>query len=345
MCRPWKSTSSSASRVTQVTVGLTRITSSTALLAEVGSLAQQRATGRGAAAGSAGPGRAGCGSSPCRRTRGTPGPRRARARDSRSPSSVACTSVVTRSSRGCARRSATTSSTYSCRPVERRLDPRHLVADVDRERRAQVVGPVRDLLPVVVGQAEQHADDAGGVRLGELADELDRRHARRTRRSARRPAPGSAAASPRSSCCGRPASAAAGSGRGRRPRATSSVSCHQSENSPEWMPFCAGQRALPCRNRRSRSSALTSACRSTAQPQLVSTYQLSSRAACTARRGDVEGRVGEVEAGHGAAIILAACGSRSSATPASGWSTTESRSSSIPGSSPSPRPSTARARS
>ena len=30
MCRPWNSTSSSASRVTQVTVGLTRITSSTA---------------------------------------------------------------------------------------------------------------------------------------------------------------------------------------------------------------------------------------------------------------------------------------------------------------------------
>ena len=51
------------------------------------------------------------------------------------------------------------------------------------------------------------------------------------------------------------------------PSRLSSVSCHQSEKSPEWMPFWAGQRALPWRNRRSRSSALTSAYRSTAQPQ------------------------------------------------------------------------------
>ena len=65
------------------------------------------------------------------------------------------------------------------------------------------------------------------------------------------------------------------------PSSDSSVSCHQSENRPEWMPFCAGQRALPCRNRRSRSSALTSAYRSTAQPHVVSTYQSSSRASCT----------------------------------------------------------------
>ena len=74
------------------------------------------------------------------------------------------------------------------------------------------------------------------------------------------------------------------------PSRLSSVSCHQSEKRPEWMPFCAGQRALPCRNRRSRSSALTSACRSTAQPQLVSTYQSCSRAACTV--GEVTSKVG-----------------------------------------------------
>ena len=43
------------------------------------------------------------------------------------------------------------------------------------------------------------------------------------------------------------------------PSRLSSVSCHQSENSPEWIPFCAGHRALPWRNRRSRSSALASA--------------------------------------------------------------------------------------
>ena len=43
------------------------------------------------------------------------------------------------------------------------------------------------------------------------------------------------------------------------PSRLSSVSCHQSEKSPEWMPFCAGQRALPWRNRRSRRRALTSA--------------------------------------------------------------------------------------
>ena len=43
------------------------------------------------------------------------------------------------------------------------------------------------------------------------------------------------------------------------PSRLSSVSCHQSLNIPEWMPFWAGQRALPWRNRRSLSSALASA--------------------------------------------------------------------------------------
>ena len=62
------------------------------------------------------------------------------------------------------------------------------------------------------------------------------------------------------------------------PSRLSSVSRHQSENSPEWMPFCSGHRALPWRNRRSLSKALASAWRSTAHPHGVSTYQLSSRA-------------------------------------------------------------------
>ena len=74
------------------------------------------------------------------------------------------------------------------------------------------------------------------------------------------------------------------------PSSDSSVSCHQSEKRPEWIPFCAGHRALPCRNLRSRSSADTSAWRSTAQPQLVSTYQLSSRAAWTT--GEVTSKAG-----------------------------------------------------
>ncbi len=62
------------------------------------------------------------------------------------------------------------------------------------------------------------------------------------------------------------------------------------------MPFCAGQRALPCRNRRSRSSALTSAYRSTAQPHVVSTYQSSSRASCTSSDVTSKRGVAEVEA-------------------------------------------------
>ena len=50
------------------------------------------------------------------------------------------------------------------------------------------------------------------------------------------------------------------------PSRLSRVSFHQPTNGPECRPFCSGHRALPCRNRRSRSSALASAYRSTAQP-------------------------------------------------------------------------------
>ena len=57
-------------------------------------------------------------------------------------------------------------------PVQGRLDPRQILLEVDPERLAQVVGPVGDLRPLVVGQTEQQTKDAGGVRLGELANEL-----------------------------------------------------------------------------------------------------------------------------------------------------------------------------
>ena len=56
--------------------------------------------------------------------------------------------------------------------VERGLDPREVVLDADAERLAQVVGPVGELPPVVLGQAEQLAEDARGIGLGEVADEL-----------------------------------------------------------------------------------------------------------------------------------------------------------------------------
>ena len=39
------------------------------------------------------------------------------------------------------------------------------------------------------------------------------------------------------------------------PSSESSVSFHQPWKRPEWMPFWSGQRALPCRKRRSLSSA------------------------------------------------------------------------------------------
>ena len=39
------------------------------------------------------------------------------------------------------------------------------------------------------------------------------------------------------------------------PSRLSSVSCHQAENGPCGTPFCSGQRALPWRKRRSRSTA------------------------------------------------------------------------------------------
>ncbi|CAB4691405.1 unannotated protein [freshwater metagenome] len=56
---------------------------------------------------------------------------------------------------------------------QRRLDARHLGGDVDRERCPEVVGPVRHLSPVALVEAEQQADDAGGVGLGELTYQLD----------------------------------------------------------------------------------------------------------------------------------------------------------------------------
>ncbi len=57
--------------------------------------------------------------------------------------------------------------------VEGGLDAGHLRGHVGGEGGAEVVGPVRDLRPVVLVQPEEAADHPGGVRLGQLADELD----------------------------------------------------------------------------------------------------------------------------------------------------------------------------
>ena len=80
------------------------------------------------------------------------------------------------------------------------------------------------------------------------------------------------------------------------PSRLSRVSAHQVEKRPAWMPFCAGQRALPWRNRRSRSSAddLGVAQHGPAPVGLDVPVRLAG-GVHRGRRG-VEGRVGEVEA-------------------------------------------------
>ncbi len=55
---------------------------------------------------------------------------------------------------------------------ERLLDLRQVTLDLDTERLAEVVGPVRDLRPVLLRQPEQDTDDPSGIGLGELTDEL-----------------------------------------------------------------------------------------------------------------------------------------------------------------------------
>ena len=113
MRRPWKSTSSSASRVTQVTVGFTRITSSTAWAPSSGRSASSRHwSGWRVKVWTARPSWLRVVSMPAkaRKTRATP----SSCRESRPPpgvaGSLAWTRVVTRSSRGWAIRAATTSS-------------------------------------------------------------------------------------------------------------------------------------------------------------------------------------------------------------------------------------------
>jgi len=58
-------------------------------------------------------------------------------------------------------------------PGEGLLDPRQVILDADAEGLAQVVGPVGDLLPLILRQPQQEAEDARGVRFRELGDELD----------------------------------------------------------------------------------------------------------------------------------------------------------------------------
>ncbi len=87
------------------------------------------------------------------------------------------------------------------------------------------------------------------------------------------------------------------------PSRLSSVSPHQVANGPEWTPFCAGHRALPCWNRRSLSTATACSYRSTAQPQGVWTYQDSSRARCTT--SEVTSNAGSDRSNQGTAAVMA----------------------------------------
>ena len=170
--------------------------------------------------------------------------------------SWAVTRVLTRSSRGSRAPVGDHVVDVPGQPLQGCLDPRQVVAQVDAEGLAEVVRPVRDLRPLLVGQPEQQAQHPGGVRLGELPHELDPTARREAVDELVRPAAWN---------CGRIASiarlrnAGPSSRRSRRwssPSRLSSVSPHHWANGPSCTPFCAGHRALPCWKRRSLSTAV-----------------------------------------------------------------------------------------
>ena len=212
---PNRSTSSIASRVTQVTVGLTRITSSTAA---------PPSSGRSASSAHW----SGCRRKVCRarpswlRVVSMP----AKARNTRptiSSRAVSASSVLggDQGADEVVARMRTAVGDHGLdvrrQPFERRLDPRQVLAHPDAEGLAEVVGPVRDLRPLLLGQAEQQAQHAGGVRLGELAHELDPPARRERVDQLAGELPGTAAASPRSPGCGTPGRAAVAAAGGPRP--------------------------------------------------------------------------------------------------------------------------------